>query len=700
MKKIYILVIAILGLTSRVSAQCSTSSTPFQNCSYYGDRITAFSLNSIASVGNSGCATNGYSLYATPVRTLVLGNTYSWTASTGVSYANGMGIWIDWDNNNQFSSTEMVAQKNYAYTHSGTLTVPYNAVTGVNLRMRVMCSEYYNFLSNTNPCSSLNGYGETEDYDVYIACPASLPTPSVMASSTLLCLGQSATLTASGAQTYTWSGGAGVTNGVAFTPSVSATYTVVAGITGCPSSTSTAVRTISVTNVPLTISVSSSSSLICSGTTATLTATGASSFTWMPSSLTLSSAVVSPNSNTTYTVTGYNGGGCPGANTIALSVNPQPTLTTVTSSSMVCAGSSATLTASGALTYTWTSNGTGSSIVVTPTTPSIYYVSGSNASGCIGQSSALVLTNPSPTLNTIASSTYVCSGNGVVLTASGADSYAWSGGPTTSSYSVSPTALTSYTVTGTLMSTGCNSQKVITIDVYNPAITTSPSPSICVGSSASLTASGAVNYTWNPGFASQSVVVMPTTTTIYTLTSNSPTTGIASCFRTNTVAVVVNQLPIITVSASPSVVCKFQTTTITATGASNFVWNTNETTSSIVVTPSVSGVKTFSVIGTDANGCNGNASIYLNVTGCTSLKDLTIQNTIGVFPNPNKGDFTITHNQPIDLDIVNELGQLIQRVSLSEKNNNSVTLTDMASGIYFVIGKGSEGQLVQKVIVK
>lgn len=703
MKKIYTLALLIVfGISSKLSAQCSTSSTPFMNCSYYGDYISAFTLNNIASVGNAGCATSGYSLYATPVRTLVLGNTYSWTCSAGTSYANGLGIWIDWNNDNSWSSSEMVAADNYAFAHSGTITVPFNAVTGTNIRMRVSCGEYYTYSSNTSACTTAWGYGETEDYYLYISCPSSVPVPSVALTNSYVCAGETVTLTASGAQTYTWLGGPGnVVNGVGFTPSVSATYTVIAGITGCPSSTNTAVRTISVTNVPLVISVSSSNSLVCGGSTATLSATGANNFTWTPGNLVGSNVIVSPSANTIYTAVGYNGSLCPGTSTVALSVSPQPTITAAASSTQVCAGSSVTLTATGGNTYSWTPGGAGASVVVNPNVPTGYAVVGTNSTGCSGQSYIAVIVVAGPTMNASASSTFVCKGANVVLSASGVDTYTWVGGPSNVSHTVNPTSNSTYTVLGNSISSTCTAQQILNINVFNPNITISPTPTVCAGSPATLSASGAIGYTWAPnGGTSPNISVTPTANTVYTLITNSQTTGIASCITTNTANVIVNPLPNIGATASPSTICRFESSTLTATGGTSYVWGNQQTSTSIVVTASIVGTNNFIVTGTDANGCEAKGTVALNVSNCTGLKELSGQNPLSIYPNPNKGEFTISYNQNIQLDLVNELGQLVKTISLNDQNNRTVSVNEIAPGIYFIMGNSNEGQLIQKIIVK
>ncbi|MDI1354197.1 MAG: GEVED domain-containing protein [bacterium] len=701
MKKLLLTLITLFGIVEGASAQCAITSTPFQNCSYYGDRITAFSLNSIPSVGNAGCAPSGYSLYATPIRTLQMGNTYSWTASTGVSYANGLGIWIDWNNNGQWAANEIVAFRNYAFNHSGTLTVPYNAAVGVNIRMRVMCSEYYTFVASTNPCSSLNGYGETEDYNLYIACPGALPTLTVANTSTYICLGQSATLTASGAQNYTWTGGAGtVTNGIAFSPTVSATYTVTGGISACPAVTNTAVRTISVTAVPLAVTASPSSTQVCAGVSTTITAGGASNYTWTPNNLTTSVIVVSPTTSITYSLVGYNGTGCPGAATVALAVSPMPTIVATASPSSACVGSTVALNATGALSYTWSPGGVGQSIVVSPTVATLYSVSGLNSAGCAGQSSAIVLVTGSPTINVTASSTNICVGGSVTLNASGGNIYSWTGGPNTSSYVVSPTTSTSYTVTGTNTTTGCSTKKVTNVNVFVPAVAVQSSTAICSGAAITLTASGANGYTWTPGGIIQNNPVSPLATTVYTLTTNSQTTGVTTCVTTRTLQVTVNPNPTVTASASPSIICKFASSNITANGASSYVWNTTATTAVISVTPGVSGTQVYSVTGTNSFGCQAGVQVLLGVNSCSGLQELSNQNPISIYPNPNKGDFTIKYAHDLELKLVNELGQLVQEVSLNGGNNHTVSISQLPAGIYFLVYQTDSGQAMQKIMVK
>ncbi|HRD37297.1 MAG TPA: hypothetical protein PLC65_01590, partial [Bacteroidia bacterium] len=119
----------------------------------------------------------------------------------------------------------------------------------------------------------------------------------------------------SGATSYTWNTGSNASS-IIITPTTATTYTV-AGTSGSCSGTNTI--SISVSPNP-TIAASSSSSIICLGNSATLSATGANSYNWNPGSLTGAAVVVSPTSNTTYTVVGSNSAGCTHTQTLGLVV--------------------------------------------------------------------------------------------------------------------------------------------------------------------------------------------------------------------------------------------------------------------------------------------------------------------------------------------------------------------------------------------
>lgn len=202
-----------------------------------------------------------------------------------------------------------------------------------------------------------------------------LPTINAAASNTAVCGTQPVTLTATGATTYTWNPGNLTGSSVVVTPTANVTY-VVNGSTGVCSNTTNI--SLSVGTIP-TVGASASSNSICANQSVTLTATGATTYTWNPGNMVGNNIVVNPSSNTTYVVTGLNTV-CSNTNQVNISVTPNPNVTANTTTSVLCIGAAATLSASGAATYSWSTGATTSTILVFPTTTTTYVVTGYNGS--------------------------------------------------------------------------------------------------------------------------------------------------------------------------------------------------------------------------------------------------------------------------------------------------------------------------------
>ncbi len=209
-----------------------------------------------------------------------------------------------------------------------------------------------------------------------------LPVVTITANPTSICSGGTSTLTAftSGAAGATWLWSTTATTSV-ITSNVAGAFTAtITDVNGCVSSGSFTLGT----STSLSLTASSSQPTFCTGNTATLTVTGATSFTWNTGATT-SSIVVTPTTNTTYSVLGSNGS-CTGTTNISITINSNPTISAVTSQSVICTlpfQETSTLTASGANTYTWNpGGGTGSSVPVSPTVTTNYTVVGTAANGC------------------------------------------------------------------------------------------------------------------------------------------------------------------------------------------------------------------------------------------------------------------------------------------------------------------------------
>jgi hypothetical protein len=245
-------------------------------------------------------------------------------------------------------------------------------------------------------------------------------------------------------------------------------------------------------------------------------------YSWSPaiglSSTNTQSTVATPTGSTIYTIELANGL-CTSQSTVSMNVVQMPTVSIATTSSLICVGNPATLTASGANTYTWSTGSTNTNITVSPSGSINYSLMGMNAPCPSATAIITISVSPALTITALASSPAVCSGQSATLSANGAPSYTWSTGANTSTIVVTPTVNTSYTVTGS-SGPGCIAKKVVAI-VSNslPILVVTPSSqTVCAGELVSFSAAGANTYIWLPdNLSSQLFTALPPITTSYTL---------------------------------------------------------------------------------------------------------------------------------------------------------------------------------------
>jgi hypothetical protein len=263
------------------------------------------------------------------------------------------------------------------------------------------------------------------------------------------------------------------------------------------------------------VPVSSTPSLIaCPGNTVSATAGGANTYTWNPGNYVGSTYIITtPSVNTIYTVTGSNGCAL-GTATTEVNTLPVPTIAVAGTASM-CAGQSVNLSASGALSYTWSNGPQTSTVILNPGTTTSYSVAGTNSLDCVAQEVITVTVVPLPPLS-VSGNTVICAGGSITLTANGADTYSWNTTATTPSIAATLSASTVYTVTGTSTLSGCAAmiQKSVTVNPL-PQMSTTGTGIICLGQSATLSACCADGYFWSSGANTPTAVVSPTVNTTY-----------------------------------------------------------------------------------------------------------------------------------------------------------------------------------------
>ena len=357
---------------------------------------------------------------------------------------------------------------------SGTPSVTYN-----NTGMSSTCGNTYNYLVIPYTWDGANT--TTYNYLTSGAPTASVtftnPTALVLTGSTV-CSGGTTSITsgtsATGINYQLYNGSAvaqgsvqsGTGSGLSWSGIAAGTGYYAIGTNTSTNCTSTSNAVNVVVNSLPTVSITSSATTICNGTTVNLTASGATSYVWAsPLGVSVATASAAPTTTITYTVTGTDSQSpaCSATAIKVITVNSLPTVSVASSATTVCSGTAVNLTASGATSYVWASP-LGVSVATAsdaPTATITYTVTGtdSNSPACSATATKVITVNPLPTANAGIAGISTCSSTSITLggitTGSGGTgtlTYSWGSNPSGySSTLANPTVdlaqTTTYTVT-------------------------------------------------------------------------------------------------------------------------------------------------------------------------------------------------------------------------------------------------------------
>jgi len=189
------------------------------------------------------------------------------------------------------------------------------------------------------------------------------------------------------------------------------------------------------------------------------------------------------------------------------------------------------------------------------------------------------------------------------------------------------------------------------------------------------------------------------------------TQNATGCYASYNLSVQVNSLPVVNLGADTSI-CHNHVLTLNAGNpdAQSWLWSTGQTSQTITVDSTgvgIGGTKVIGVTVTDVNGCQASDEIAIYFEDCSGIAGNSVDCEVIVFPNPNKGSFTMevnpAKNDIVSIRITNTLGLTVseeKNIPLSGKSIRHFDLSNNENGLYYIIIKGAHIDLVKKVIIQ
>lgn len=345
---------------------------------------------------------------------------------------------------------------------------------------------------------------------------------------------------------------------------------------------------------------------------------------------------------------------CGVLDTITLTILPAPTVT-IEGPDEICANSTGTLTVLESYdNYIWSTGDDTDNITISD--GGTYSVTVTNDQGCEGDGSIDISVLPLPDVN-ITLLDYECDDQITADAGPGFDSYEWSDGGGTEQLAVYTTDGT-YTVTVT-DNNGCTNTNDIAITIPDDPVVSIGGPTeICSNESALLSATeGFASYEWSTGQTQQSITI--NLEDIYEVT----VTDDDGCTATASISITVFNAPI--PELEDGEVCPDNLFTLTVLNGSfvSYLWNTNETTSTINAP-----VGNYSVTVTDINGCTGSSSSQVTEFAAPAPE-------IFQFGNVCNGIVQLALDQPYDF-VEWSTNEMTPIIDVTESNTYSVTVTN------------------------
>lgn len=613
---------------------------------------TGHAIGNTAAVNLGGCGCYLYSLVGSTGQIYVYNGTGPGTLLTTIGTFSGGGPYdiVTDANCNFYILKTTTPQAMTMYSPTGSVLATYNMTgmpsTSAGGGFAIIGTQVYvsngsgfftgnisgSTISFTNN-SAVSGQMSAGDY---ASCPigalVTSYTANAVVSGTLGCSTTSVGLTAntnlSPVNTYSWTGPGltGPTNASVAVATAAGVYSCTISKTVCPVASTVVTVSVTSTGASINPTLSVTNTITCANPTAQISALpgpAGYTYTWTGSGIVSggSTATVTVNQGGTYTVAVANATNtCQGTQTVSVATNTTPPTVSVTpSNTTICSGQSTGITASGAVSYLWSTAANTASISVTPASTSNYTVAGMAANGCtnIAVASVSVIPLPNPVAN---NNGPLCAGSNLLFNVTASATYSWSGPATFGSAVQSPsianvTTAASGIYTVTVMVGICTGSTTtsVTINPLPTPIATNNGP-VCEGVGLNFNGSGGVVYNWSgpASFVSNSQtpgILVPSVTNsgVYTLT----VVDANGCTNFTTTTAVVNPLPAISITGAT--VCANTPINLTSSGGTIYNWTgpagfTSSAQNPVIpsANPNMAGVYSLTV--TDVNNCSSSTS--------------------------------------------------------------------------------------------
>jgi len=333
---------------------------------------------------------------------------YSWSPANGLSSTSVANPTVNLPNNSVVPITQTYTVSTTLANNAGNcpttdqVLVTVNPSFITNLTDTICDGSTYFF--NGNPINSSGNYVDSltsvSGCDSVITLDIVISNNPIVTSPDLqICLGDSALLIPSGANTYTWIPTVNPVDNLGqmwVDPIITSTYVVQGtNLEGCFDLDT---LTVIVNPIPLTQLVADDNS-ICPNTVVQFNASGAATYQWSGIDLTAftgASQSITAVSSGMYSITGTSAFGCVSSDSLFITVYQEPSLTATPILSEICAGEMVTFQVAGADFYQWSNGQSTSTFTYQPSTSESITIIGSNTFGCADTTQVGVIVHPNP----------------------------------------------------------------------------------------------------------------------------------------------------------------------------------------------------------------------------------------------------------------------------------------------------------------